>query len=151
MSSNDPWAGAQPDTNPNADHQCQDGTTNSNINNNTSDIGGFADNFSDKLPDHEEYLNRLETKLEKLKKKSSIAQELRNRRSDEARRMLDVSAAAVELFEDADLTENSALNRRLFPDRQALTMSEIAKLLENDTLEEVANEEPDLPEKSAEN
>ena len=130
-------------------------TSNSIDNNIVQDNQGFADNFNDKLPDHEEYLNRLETKLNNLKKKSSIAQELRNRRSDEARRMLDASAAAVELYEDSDLTENSAMNRRLFPEKQALTLSEIAKLLENDTLAQEVNksevEEPDQPEKSADN
>ena len=132
-------------------------TSNSITDNNIiQDNQGFADNFNDKLPDHEEYLNRLETKLNNLQKKSSIAQELRNRRSDEARRMLDASAAAVELYEDSDLTENSAMNRRLFPEKQALTLSEIAKLLENDTLDSLAQEvnkseveEPDQPEKSA--
>ena len=132
-------------------------TSNSiNDNNIVQDNQGFSDNFNDKLPDHEEYLNRLETKLNNLQKKSSIAQELRNRRSDEARRMLDASAAAVEHYEDSDLTENSAMNRRLFPEKQALTLSEIAKLLENDTLDSLAQEvnkseveEPDQPEKSA--
>ena len=130
-------------------------STSNSINDNdiVQDNQGFADNFNDKLPDHEEYLNRLESKLNNLKKKSSIAQELRNRRSDEARRMLDASAAAVELYEDSDLTENSAMNRRLFPEKQALTLSEIAKLLENDTLAQEVNksevEEPDKPEKSA--
>jgi len=141
MSDSDPWGSS---------------TSNSiNDNNIVQDNQGFADNFNDKLPDHEEYLNRLETKLNNLKKKSSIAQELRNRRSDEARRMLDASAAAVELYEDSDLTENSAMNRRLFPEKQALTLSEIAKLLENDTLAQEVNksevEEPDQPEKSADN
>ena len=141
MSDSDPWGSS----------------TSSSINDNdiVQDNQGFADNFNDKLPDHEEYLNRLESKLNNLKKKSSIAQELRNRRSDEARRMLDASAAAVELYEDSDLTENSAMNRRLFPEKQALTLSEIAKLLENDTLAQEVNksevEEPDQPEKSADN
>jgi len=141
MSDSDPWGSS----------------TSNSINDNdiVQDNQGFADNFNDKLPDHEEYLNRLESKLNKLKKKSSIAQELRNRRSDEARRMLDASAAAVELYEDSDLTENSAMNRRLFPEKQALTLSEIAKLLENDTLAQEVNksevEEPDQPEKSADN
>ena len=139
MSDSDPWGSS----------------TSNSINDNdiVQDNQGFADNFNDKLPDHEEYLNRLESKLNNLKKKSSIAQELRNRRSDEARRMLDASAAAVELYEDSDLTENSAMNRRLFPEKQALTLSEIAKLLENDTLAEEVNksevEEPVQPEKSA--
>ena len=140
MSDSDPWGSS---------------TSNSIDNNIVQDNQGFADNFNDKLPDHEEYLNRLESKLNNLKKKSSIAQELRNRRSDEARRMLDASAAAVELYEDSDLTENSAMNRRLFPEKQALTLSEIAKLLENDTLAQEVNksevEEPDQPEKSADN
>ena len=137
MSSNDPWG--EPTNNHN------------NSDEESTSIKGFADNFNDKLPDHEEYLNRLETKLINLKKKSTITQELRNRRSDEARRMLDSNAAAVELFEDTDLTENSALNRRLFPEKQALTLSEIAELLENDTLAQ-SSEEPDQQEiKSAEN
>ena len=140
MSDSDPWGSS---------------TSNSINDNIVQDNQGFADNFNDKLPDHEEYLNRLESKLNNLKKKSSIAQELRNRRSDEARRMLDASAAAVELYEDSDLTENSAMNRRLFPEKQALTLSEIAKLLENDTLAQEVNksevEEPDQPEKSADN
>ena len=141
MSDSDPWGSS----------------TSNSIDSNivVQDNQGFADNFNDKLPDHEEYLNRLESKLNNLKKKSSIAQELRNRRSDEARRMLDASAAAVELYEDSDLTENSAMNRRLFPEKQALTLSEIAKLLENDTLAQEVNksevEEPDQPEKSADN
>ena len=141
MSDSDPWGSS----------------TSNSINDNdiVQDNQGFADNFNDKLPDHEEYLNRLESKLNNLKKKSSIAQELRNRRSDEACRMLDASAAAVELYEDSDLTENSAMNRRLFPEKQALTLSEIAKLLENDTLAQEVNksevEEPDQPEKSADN
>ena len=93
----------------------------------------FQDNFVDKLPDSQEYLNKLEGKLNKLQKKS-IAQQLSLRRSDDAKRMLDANAASIELFEDADVEEKSAINRRLFPEKQALTMSEIAKLLESDTL-----------------
>ena len=110
---NDPW-GANPDTDPNAEQS-------------------FQDNFVDKLPDSQEYLNKLETKLNKLQKKSSIAKELALRRSDEARRMLDANAVNIELFEDSDI-EHSAVSRRLFPEKQALTMSEIAKLLESDEL-----------------
>merc|ERR1711983_80677 len=100
---------------------------------------GFGDNFvpkenGDKLPDHEEYLSKLENKLARLKKKSSIAQELASRRSDEARRMLASNAAAVELFESEEALENSAISRRLFPEKQALSMTEVAKLLESDSL-----------------
>ena len=103
---------------------------------------GFQDNFVaaikedlERLPDHEDYLEKLENKLTNLKKKTSIAKELAVRRSDEARRMLEASAAAIELFEDQDVSENSsAITRRLFPEKQALTMSEIAKLLESDSL-----------------
>merc|ERR1712083_891123 len=113
---------------------------------------GFTDNFViennsdekedlEKLPDHEEYLNRLENKLNKLQKKSSIAKELAARRSDEARRMLDSNAAAVEYFEDEELDENSAISRRLFPEKQALTVSEIAQLLESDTLDKSVQED----------
>ena len=78
----------------------------------------FQDNFVDKLPDSQEYLNKLESKLTKLQKKS-ISQQLSLRRSDEAKRMLDANAAAIELFADADVEENSAINRRLFPEKQA--------------------------------
>ena len=137
MSANDPWG--SPNEN-DSTHASQD-----NIGNDLEQ--GFDDNFNDRLPDHEEYLKLLESKLEKLQKKSSISQQIRNRKNDEARRMLDASAAAVELYEDADLPENSALNRRLFPERQALTLSEIATLLENDKLaENVNDEEPVLTE-----
>ena len=100
----------------------------------------FQDNFVDKLPDSQEYLNKLEGKLNKLQKKS-IAQQLSLRRSDEAKRMLDANAASIELFEDADVEEKSAINRRLFPEKQALTMSEIAKLLESDTLAKATEED----------
>lgn len=114
------------------------------------DSKGFTDNFNDKLPDSEEYLATLETKLDKLKKKSSIAKELAARRSDEARRMLDSSAAALELFEDEDLNENSAINRRLFPEKQALTLSEIAKLLESDHLATQSEEQEENTEAATE-
>ena len=100
----------------------------------------FQDNFVDKLPDSQEYLNKLEGKLNKLQKKS-IAQQLSLRRSDDAKRMLDANAASIELFEDADVEEKSAINRRLFPEKQALTMSEIAKLLESDTLAKATEED----------
>jgi len=123
----DPWG--LPDQSPNADQPC------------------FQDNFVDKLPDSAEYLDKLESKLNKLQKKSSIAKELSLRRSDEARRMLDANAASIELFEDADI-ENSAVSRRLFPEKQALTMSEIAKLLESDVL---AKNSEYTEEKSADN
>jgi len=121
-----------------------------------NDQTGFSDNFvpstndSDKLPDHEEYLSKLENRLNNLKKKSSIAKELAFRRSDEARRMLESNAAMVELFEDEDLDENSAISRRLFPEKQALTMSEIAKLLESDSLakEENTKDTAELTEES---
>ena len=107
---------------------------------------GFKDNFvvepfdldsevPERLPDHEEYLNTLETKLAKLGTKSSISKEIALRKSDEARRMLESSAAAIELFQDEDLDENSAISRRLFPEKQALTVSEIAQLLESDVLD----------------
>ena len=107
---------------------------------------GFKDDFvvepfdvqaevPERLPDHEEYLNTLETKLAKLGTKSSISKELALRKSDEARRMLESSAAAIELFQDEDLDEKSAISRRLFPEKQALTVSEIAQLLESDVLD----------------
>ena len=109
----------------------------------------FQDNFVDKLPDSQEYLTKLETKLTKLQKKS-ISQQLSLKRSDEARRMLDSNAAAIELFEDADVEENSAITRRLFPEKQALTMSEIAKLLESDALAKATEQDLEVkPEKSA--
>jgi len=132
----DPWGNAPPQI----------------IDENDEKNAGFKDNFVikndgdekeqiERLPDHEDYLNRLETKLNKLKKKSSISKELANRRSDEARRMLDSNAEAVELFEDEELDEQSAISRRLFPEKQALTVSEIAQLLESDTLDKSAQEE----------
>ena len=108
---------------------------------------GFKDNFvvkeddADRLPDHEDYLNKLETKLDRLKKKSSISKELALRRSDEARRMLESSAAAIEVFEDEELDEQSAISRRLFPEKQALSVSEIARLLESDTLDKSVQED----------
>ena len=115
----------------------------------TSQDQSFQDNFVDKLPDSQEYLTKLETKLTKLQKKS-IAQQLSLKRSDEARRMLDSNAAAIELFEDADVEENSAITRRLFPEKQALTMSEIAKLLESDALARATEQDLEVkPEKSA--
>ena len=84
----DPWCNAPPQI----------------TNDNDEKDAGFKDNFVikndndkeqlEKLPDHEDYLNTLETKLNKLQKKSRIAKELAARRSDEARRMLDSNAAA---------------------------------------------------------
>ena len=47
----------------------------------------------------------------------------------------------VEFFEDEELDENSAISRRLFPEKQALTVSEIAQLLESDTLDKSVQEE----------
>ena len=47
----------------------------------------------------------------------------------------------VEFFEDEELDENSAISRRLFPEKQALTVSEIAQLLESDTLDKAVQEE----------
>lgn len=107
---------------------------------------GFNDNFADKLPDHEEYLNKLESKLDRIKKKSSIAKELAARRSDEARRMLESSAAQVEFFQEEEIGENSVISRRLFPEKQALNMSEIAKLLESDVLAKNATSEDEEKE-----
>jgi len=55
------------------------------------------------------------------------------------------NAAAVELFEDDDVTDSqSAISRRLFPEKQALTVSEIAKLLESDTLANSVEQADDL-------
>jgi len=119
-----------------------------------SEKEGFEDNFVvdksdfEPLSDHEEYLNKLETKLTKLNKKSSISKELALRRSDDARRMLESNVAAIELFQDEDIDENSSISRRLFPEKQALTVSEIAKLLESDALDKSAQENEEGESKS---
>jgi hypothetical protein len=87
------------------------------------------------LPDHDDYLSKLETKLGKLQTTSNLTKALEARRSDETRRMLDANSV-LDLFDEneADVAEKSAMTRRLFPERQALTLSEIAVLLESDTL-----------------
>lgn len=104
------------------------------------DSSFFTDNFTDKLPDHQEYLEKLEKKLEKLNSKSSIVGELAKRRSDDAKRMLESNAAEIEhYFEECG--ENSAIARRLFPEKQALNMSEVAKLLESDSLAKTYSED----------
>jgi len=133
----DPWGNAAPQIIDELDEKNDGFTDNFVVTKNDSDEKEQVE----KLPDHEDYLNSLETKLDKLQKKSSISKELAARRSDQARRMLDSNAAAVELFEDEDLNEKSAISRRLFPEKQALTVSEIAQLLESDTLDKSAQEE----------
>ena len=83
-----------------------------------------------------------------MNKKSSISKELALRRSDDARRMLESNVAAIELFQDEDIDENSSISRRLFPEKQALTVSEIAKLLESDALDKSAQENEESESKS---
>ena len=84
------------------------------------------------LPDSEEYLQTLESKLKKIQK-TSLTKSLSERRADEARRLLDSQAQQVqvenELLDDAQVPENLVL-RRICPQKQAICESELQKLIE---------------------
>ena len=115
----------------------------------------FEDNFLpvkpfEKLDDSKEYLEKLEAKLAKLKnvgksdksKNRALLNALSEKRQDEARRYLD-AGTLVELGQQYDeITSNEDENvkdnpliRKICPEKQALTMQELEKLVDSDVLE----------------
>ena len=101
------------------------------------------------LPDSREYLDRLESKLRKLQK-GSLQKALSERRLDEARRLLDARLISTEnswLSADnqpeahiEESIEDNPILRRLCPERQAVNISELQKLLEGDKLQKLVDE-----------
>jgi len=83
------------------------------------------------LPDSQEYLQSLEAKLKKVQS-SSISKALAERRSDEARRLLDSKVQNLcvdnELLDDVQVADNPLL-RKVFPEKQAVSQSELQKLV----------------------
>jgi len=86
------------------------------------------------LPDSQEYLHTLEAKLKKVQS-TSIGKALAERRSDEARRLLDSKVQRLtvdnELLDDAQIPDNLLL-RRVFPEKQAVSQSELQKLVKKE-------------------
>lgn len=101
------------------------------------------------LTDSREYLDRLEFKLRKVQD-VSLQKALSERRSDEARRLLDARLIGPEnsgLSSDSQLephivesVEDNPILRRLCPERQAVNLSELQKLIEKDNLQKLVEE-----------
>ena len=45
------------------------------------------------------------------------------------------NVVTIEFFDNVDIDENSSISHRLCPEKQAISVSVIAKLLESDTLD----------------
>jgi len=114
----------------------------------------LADSF-EPLQDSKEYIDRLEVKLRKLQK-VSLQKALSERKSDEARRLLDARLQRLDILSSATSTysesnieeevEDNPMLRRLYPDRQAVNISELEKLLDADSLQKLVEELNDCEE-----
>lgn len=103
---------------------------------------GFEDNFVwEHLPDHSEYLEKLHKKLQKLQKSTDLSQSLADRRRDENRRLLVSNAIQNTEHEEEISVEINELARRLFPEKQALSLTELVRLVEADALQPKIEEE----------
>jgi len=101
------------------------------------------------MKDSKEYIDRLESKLKRLQK-ASLQKALSERKSDEARRFLDarieglnhISSASTQYSEsiiDQGVDDNPLI-RKLCPERQAVNLSELEKLLDADSLQKLVEE-----------
>jgi hypothetical protein len=114
----------------------------------------LSDSF-EPLQDSKEYIDRLEVKLRKLQK-VSLQKALSERKSDEARRLLDARLQRLDILSSATSTysesnieeevEDNPMLRRLCPDRQAVNISELEKLLDADSLQKLVEELNDCEE-----
>jgi len=107
----------------------------------------FDDNFAPEkspynpLPDTEDYIKTLESKLKKVQKSGSLSSNLSAKRLDDARRLLDSAAQSVnadlppELIQDPQIQDNPLL-RTIFPEKQAIAQSELTKLVKDSPIEE---------------
>jgi len=116
------------------------------------DRNGYQDfptsNF-EPMKDSKEYIDRLESKLRKLQK-ASLQNALSERKSDEARRFLDarlegldyVSSASTQYSESIidQGVEDNPLLRKFCPERQAVNLSELEKLLDADSLQKLVED-----------
>lgn len=101
------------------------------------------------LQDSREYIDRLELKLRKLQK-VSLQNALSERKSDEARRLLDARLQSLDYLSAATTTysesnveeevEDNPVLRKLCPERQAVNLSELEKLLDADSLQKLVEE-----------
>ncbi|CAO1353444.1 unnamed protein product [Diamesa hyperborea] len=104
----------------------------------------FEDNFTshettdtNKLPDSVDYIKKLESKLNKIKKDPNLLKELTEKREECIRNLLNSSSV---LTSDSDLeleypVNSSEILRHIIP-QQALNVGEIAHLINNDHLSE---------------
>lgn len=121
----------------------------------------FEDNFSDqdpskpfeKLDDSDEYLEKLERKLKKLtepSKSKTLLKALSERRTDETTRFINEEGAIrsndILPTDDSEVDDNPVL-RKLFPDKQAITVGELQKLVDADILDIVSQSSEPAPEK----
>ncbi|KAI1295664.1 hypothetical protein HDE_05528 [Halotydeus destructor] len=106
-----------------------------------TDNNSFDDDFVNHLPDSEEYIASLEKKLAKISGKSvvsssrDVVNSLSKIRQDVMATLINSSSACE--FLNESLEQNGAIaavERKLFPERQALTKEELEKLLEQDIL-----------------
>lgn len=111
----------------------------------------FEDNFSptDELPDTQDYVASLESKLAKLKGRGrevtarEMLSVLEDARQDHTARLIscsnDLAPEATAYLPGEDCSDapihSTYLKKRLFPERQALTQEELKYLLEADFLE----------------
>ena len=103
------------------------------------------------LPDSAEYLAGLEKKLDKIqKKKDSLLKDLKEKRQDEMRRLLDSELSYPNTHSDflnsdpdTPISEN-AIVRRLAPHKQALTEEEKLSLLKEDQLRKTLEQQEEI-------
>ncbi len=105
-------------------------------NNEEDKSGRFEDNFSDKLADSQEYLKRLEAKLERLQRgngNKSLLKDLEAKRKDEMRRFLDDETRRAQQDEEVESAiANNELLRRLAPETRAVNKQELIHLIKDD-------------------
>lgn len=130
----------------------------SNLDQSTTAISGFEDNFEpfpsdpDSLPDSREYLEALEKKLEKLHTNSNILQELADRREHCLASLLrgsitlptDIDCGLLD-GSDSDLSESrrgSEIVRHIIPE-QPTNPGELVHIIKFDQLEQLTSSTSD--------
>jgi len=140
------------DTNTNIDNSFGDNFVDKNLSDKSSHLKREEkeDNNSlsfEPLEDSRQYIDGLESKLRKLNK-VSLLKALSERKSDEARRLLDsriqdldfLSSARISEANIEEEVEDNPLLRKICPERQAVNLSELEKLLDADSLQKLVEE-----------
>jgi len=140
------------DTNTNIDNSFGDNFVDKNLSDKSSHLKREEkeDNNSlsfEPLEDSRQYIDGLESKLRKLQK-VSLLKALSERKSDEARRLLDsrlqdldfLSSARISEANIEEEVEDNPLLRKICPERQAVNLSELEKLLDAYSLQKLVEE-----------